>query len=339
MSGLLDPGSWFSDLGNDLSGITTPIMNAGTNLWNSTGGKMASDVLQPTVGSSWFGPALWAVGGAMTGAGLAGYLGAGSGVAGGTAAGEGAAGGSSLAEMSPEAASYEGAGGATTGGLGGASSYDAGGNSQLMDGADPADQAQWGNKPGMSTKQYMKMGQMLMNMSGGQGQPPSPSQGGGGGGGGGQGLGSYSPRTVNSPLGAMPGNFRFTRDIAASNPNIPVGQDAYPAVTAARGGMMPQVGGQGLGGFHDGGDASGARFLTGPGDGVSDDIPASIDGVQPAKLASNEFVVPARIVSELGNGSSEAGARKLYAMVDRIEKARKNVSMAGNSRADKALPA
>jgi hypothetical protein len=60
------------------------------------------------------------------------------------------------------------------------------------------------------------------------------------------------------------------------------------------------------------------RHLKGPGDGLSDSIPATIDGNQPAKLASDEFVVPADVVSALGGGSSEGGARKLYAMMDRI---------------------
>ena len=93
-----------------------------------------------------------------------------------------------------------------------------------------------------------------------------------------------------------------------------------------------------LGGYSDGG-----RLLRGPGDGVSDSIPAVIGKKQPARLADGEFVVPARIVSELGNGSTEAGARKLYAMMDRIQKARgKTVGkgkVAKNSRAEKYLPA
>ena len=93
-----------------------------------------------------------------------------------------------------------------------------------------------------------------------------------------------------------------------------------------------------LGGYSDGG-----RLLRGPGDGVSDSIPATIGRKQPARLADGEFVVPARIVSELGNGSTEAGARKLYAMMDRIQKARgKTVGkgkVAKNSRAEKYLPA
>ena len=93
-----------------------------------------------------------------------------------------------------------------------------------------------------------------------------------------------------------------------------------------------------LGDYSDGG-----RLLRGPGDGVSDSIPATIGNKQPARLADGEFVVPARIVSELGNGSTEAGARKLYAMMDRVQKVRGQTvgkgKVAKNSRADKYLPA
>jgi hypothetical protein len=100
----------------------------------------------------------------------------------------------------------------------------------------------------------------------------------------------------------------------------------------ARGGMSH------LGDYSDGG-----RLLRGPGDGVSDSIPATIGNKRPARLADGEFVVPARIVSELGNGSTEAGARKLYAMMDRIQKARSKTvgknRVAVNSRAEKNLPA
>lgn len=72
-----------------------------------------------------------------------------------------------------------------------------------------------------------------------------------------------------------------------------------------------------LGGYSDGG-----RMLKGPGDGMSDSIPASISGKQPARLADGEFVVPADVVSHLGNGSTDAGAKKLYGMMDNIRKAR-----------------
>lgn len=106
------------------------------------------------------------------------------------------------------------------------------------------------------------------------------------------------------------------------------------------GGQMFAAGGgiSHLGDYSDGG-----RLLKGPGDGVSDSIPATIANKRPARLADGEFVVPARIVSELGNGSTEAGARKLYAMMDRIQKARGKTTsknrVAVNSRTEKLLPA
>jgi hypothetical protein len=107
----------------------------------------------------------------------------------------------------------------------------------------------------------------------------------------------------------------------------------------ANGGQMFARGGiSHLGDYSDGG-----RLLKGPGDGVSDSIPATIANKRPARLADGEFVVPARIVSELGNGSTEAGARKLYAMMNRVQKARKKSigknRVAVNSRAEKLLPA
>jgi len=72
-----------------------------------------------------------------------------------------------------------------------------------------------------------------------------------------------------------------------------------------------------LGSYSDGG-----RMLKGPGDGMSDNIPASIGGKQPARLADGEFVVPADVVSHLGNGSTDAGAKQLYSMMNKVRKAR-----------------
>lgn len=63
-------------------------------------------------------------------------------------------------------------------------------------------------------------------------------------------------------------------------------------------------------------------YLDGEGDGMSDSIPATIEGKQPARLADGEFVIPADVVSHIGNGSSKAGSKKLYAMLDRVRKAR-----------------
>jgi len=130
-----------------------------------------------------------------------------------------------------------------------------------------------------------------------------------------QGLGSFIPQAADptSPYSAGSTNF-------------------------AQGGLSSINGQYNLGGYSDGG-----RLLRGPGDGVSDSIPAQIGNRQPARLADGEFVIPARIVSELGNGSTDAGARRLYAMMDRIQKARRKTTgkhkIAVNSRADKYLPA
>jgi len=114
-------------------------------------------------------------------------------------------------------------------------------------------------------------------------------------------------------------------------------QSKQAIVQEAQGGLMGYAkGGEShLGDFSDGG-----RLLRGPGDGVSDSIPATIAGKQPARLATGEFVVPARIVSELGNGSTDAGAKRLYAMMDRIKAKRaKTKDIAADTKAYKFLPA
>jgi len=94
-----------------------------------------------------------------------------------------------------------------------------------------------------------------------------------------------------------------------------------------------------LGSYSDGG-----QLLRGPGDGVSDDIPAQIGQHQPARLAEGEFVVPARIVSELGNGSTNAGAKRLYDMMNRIQAGRAKTmggksAYAKDTNAEQHLPA
>ena len=90
-----------------------------------------------------------------------------------------------------------------------------------------------------------------------------------------------------------------------------------------------------LGAYSDGG-----QMLKGPGDGMSDNIPATIAGKQPARLANDEFVVPADVVSHLGNGSSDAGAKQLYKMMDRVRQARTGKKDQGKEiKPDKYLPA
>lgn len=64
------------------------------------------------------------------------------------------------------------------------------------------------------------------------------------------------------------------------------------------------------------------RQIKGPGDGMSDSIPAQIDGTDPAALASGEFVIPADVVSFLGNGDNDAGAKVLEQMVAKVRQAK-----------------
>jgi hypothetical protein len=93
-------------------------------------------------------------------------------------------------------------------------------------------------------------------------------------------------------------------------------QAQQQAVQAASGGIM----GYSLGGYAAGGREP--RLLKGPGDGMSDNIPATIADRQPARLADGEFVVPADVVSHLGNGSTDAGAKHLHKMMDQVRVAR-----------------
>jgi hypothetical protein len=142
----------------------------------------------------------------------------------------------------------------------------------------------------------------------------------------------YPMANINTPMYATP----MVQRPEATNVIAPIADTGVGAYSGeqrfAAGGIST------LGGYSDGG-----RLLKGPGDGVSDSIPASIGNRQPARLADGEFVVPARIVSELGNGSTEAGARKLYAMMDRVQKSRKKSvgkgKVAVDSKASKHLPA
>jgi len=80
----------------------------------------------------------------------------------------------------------------------------------------------------------------------------------------------------------------------------------------------------GIAGLNMGGDPRMAqpRYLRGPMDGMADTIPASIDNKDPAALSGGEFVIPADVVSGMGNGNSDAGAKNLYAMMDKVRQAR-----------------
>jgi hypothetical protein len=125
---------------------------------------------------------------------------------------------------------------------------------------------------------------------------------------------------------------RMEKQYAAAN----LKAQAMPKTGIAKLGQIKTVAqGGSIGGYSDGG-----RMLKGPGDGMSDSIPATIGKRQPARLADGEFVVPADVVSHLGNGSTDAGAKRLYSMMDKVRKARTGKKkQAPAVKVDKYMPA
>lgn len=121
-------------------------------------------------------------------------------------------------------------------------------------------------------------------------------------------------------------------------------QDLYGTQDAMTGPMLSKEG-YGLGRLQqlaDGGVAGykGGGYLDGEGDGMSDSIPATIEGKQEARLADGEFVVAADVVSHLGNGSTKAGAKRLYGMMDKVRKARTGNKQQGKQiKPEKYMPA
>jgi hypothetical protein len=118
-------------------------------------------------------------------------------------------------------------------------------------------------------------------------------------------------------------------------------RSGYTPYRAASGGLMDSaVAKRMMKGGHLGSYSDGGRLLKGPGDGMSDNIPAKIGSKQPARLADGEFVIPADVVSGLGNGSTDAGARRLYAMMDKVRQARTGNKKQGKQiNANKYMPA
>lgn len=138
---------------------------------------------------------------------------------------------------------------------------------------------------------------------------------------------TYQPAVTNAPTPYAPQYQRYAAgggiqgDTAMAQGQMPGALNMgtmEPVVRMARGGIAD------LGSYSDGG-----RLLRGPGDGMSDNIPANISGKQPARLADGEFVVPADVVSGLGNGSTEAGAKQLYKMLDKVRSARTGTKKQG----------
>ena len=152
-----------------------------------------------------------------------------------------------------------------------------------------------------------------------------------------------------------PNSFNVGMPASYSSPTPPVPSSPYPARNAAQGGLLdsmeqnsyPQarlpLQHMSRGGLEDTQEyAAGGKLLRGPGDGMSDSIPAVIKGAKPqrAALADGEFVIPADVVSHLGNGSTEAGAKRLYSMMDKVRHARTGNPKQGKQiNPDKFMPA
>lgn len=125
-----------------------------------------------------------------------------------------------------------------------------------------------------------------------------------------RGMGMYPQGMIDKTQYAVPSQRPASMEVVQSDYDTGV-NPITGMQPMARGGIAD------LGSYSDGG-----RMLKGPGDGMSDSIPGIIGNKQPARLADGEFVVPADVVSHLGNGSTDAGAKKLYAMMDRVRQAR-----------------
>ena len=143
-------------------------------------------------------------------------------------------------------------------------------------------------------------------------------------------------------MGGTPTSMAVAQNATGANMNYPQAHnqamgfaDAWQT-PVAQGPMGLASGGlANLGSYSDGG-----QMLKGPGDGMSDSIPAQIGQHQPARLGNEEFVVPADVVSHLGNGSSDAGAKQLYKMMDRVRTARTGHSKQGKEiNPEKYMPA
>ena len=123
--------------------------------------------------------------------------------------------------------------------------------------------------------------------------------------------GLYPQGMIDKTQYATPTQRPTSLEVVESEPSYDARVNPMTGTLMAGGGLAD------LGGYSDGG-----RLLKGPGDGMSDNIPAQIGGKQPARLADGEFVVPADVVSHLGNGSTDAGAKRLYSMMDKVRQAR-----------------
>lgn len=144
-----------------------------------------------------------------------------------------------------------------------------------------------------------------------------------------------NPAGAGTAVGsARPATYHQARNPRWGEPGQPYFLQAY-GQPYAQGGAVPGAGGNGIAAAH----AAGGKLLKGPGTGLSDSIPATINGKQPARLADGEFVVSSDVVSALGGGSTESGAKKLYGMMDRVRKQAHGHKKQIKKVSDKVLPA
>lgn len=141
-------------------------------------------------------------------------------------------------------------------------------------------------------------------------------------------------RTPTAPIAYTPysgqpvmGRQYFTSAYGAPGAPAPAPADSVPAPAPAPQQQpnyteSPGMAQGGIAMLAGGGSTGTPRYLRGQTDGMADELDTSIDDVQPAKLSHGEFVIPADVVSHLGNGNSDAGAKVLYKMMDRVRQAR-----------------
>lgn len=155
----------------------------------------------------------------------------------------------------------------------------------------------------------------------------------------GAGAASAADRGELAPVGlkSIP-QYKFEREA------LPIDTSRKPGVSPAqryfKDSYTKLAAGGGIAGLPRNEYKAGGRYLSGPGDGMSDNIKANIDGIQEARLADGEFVIPADVVSHIGNGSSNAGAKRLHTMMARIRRARTGNPKQGKQiKPEKYLPA
>jgi hypothetical protein len=140
--------------------------------------------------------------------------------------------------------------------------------------------------------------------------------------------GYETPEQIAATLNAVDPDIEFTEaqliaNLLEEGRTNPEEVAAYYKDHPVYGGITPEqvkAAFKDLGGtrqFAQGGNVNG-YYLGGPTDGMADQIPATIDNMQPAALSDGEFVIPADVVSHLGNGNSDAGAKNLYSMMERV---------------------